>query len=87
MQSCCLIDEEAHDVGDPEPALSRILQSPFGRDPREQTWGMTMPTLVQAAVRRTEQVSGFGVIVLFSLFGLVFSVIVARCGFDITCLG
>jgi hypothetical protein len=82
-----LIDEEAHHVGNPEFALSRILQGPLGRDAQGQKWGMTMTALVQAAIRQTERVSDFSVVALFSLVGIVLSLVIAHFGFDITTLG
>jgi hypothetical protein len=82
-----LIDEEAYNVGNPEFALSRILQGPPGRNAQGRNWGMIMTALVQAAIRRTEEVSGFGLVVLFSLFGLVFSLAIVRFGFDIAAFG
>ena len=46
-----------------------------------------MTALVQAAIRRTEDVSGFGVVLLFSLFGLVFSLAIVHFGFDVATFG
>jgi hypothetical protein len=82
-----LIDEEPYHVGNPEFALSRILQGRLSRDAQGQKWGMTMIALVQAATCQTEGVSDFSVVALFGLVGIVLSLVIAHFGFDITSLG
>jgi hypothetical protein len=72
--------KEADHVGDPEPALSRILQGPLGRDSAADCGrAKIMTTRVQSATRELPLVaSGFGVMLLSSLLGLALSLAVGH---------